>query len=530
MQKRIFSALLILCCITTGCVRSQPEIIVITATFEPFEEKIGDNIVDTSPLPTLPPLDVSAINPTPDPLRYSPDTTLPAEHIVQPGDTLYGIAQAYNISLNTLLAVNTLPDPNVLAVGQIIKLPDTPTLQTNSFKIIPDSRLVRAPGSAAFNIQAFIAQSTGYIKTAVDVVPTNQANRSIIEETLTAAQVIERVSLEYSVDARLLLALLEYKAQWLSSPNIPDSLKVYPIISPEDSGAVDRRGLYRQLAYTANELNRGYYNWKNRGVTTLEFKDGTRLLFSPGLNAGTVGLQYFLSLNTPYTLWLSQTDQNGFFQTYARYFGNPFTDAVDPLVPSGIQQPNLTLPFSPGETWFFTGGPHGGWGSGSAWAAVDFAPPDEVQEGSPLCYTSNAWITAVAPGVIARSGGGTVVLDLDGDGDESTGWTILYLHLATQGRIETGARVNTGDRIGLASCEGGFSTATHMHIGRRYNGEWIPASCEACPPDQARPPFVMSDWRVIGLPRQEYQGYMELNNVRKIAEQGRLTTENRISW
>jgi hypothetical protein len=27
--------------------------------------------------------------------------------------------------------------------------------------------------------------------------------------------------------------------------------------------------------------------------------------------------------------------------------------------------------------WSFTGGPHGGWDSGSAWSALDFAPPGE---------------------------------------------------------------------------------------------------------------------------------------------------------
>jgi len=37
------------------------------------------------------------------------------------------------------------------------------------------------------------------------------------------------------------------------------------------------------------------------------------------------------------------------------------------------------------------------------------------------CYVSPNWVTAAAPGVIARSGEGYVVLDLDGDGDEHTG-------------------------------------------------------------------------------------------------------------
>ena len=92
----------------------------------------------------------------------------------------------------------------------------------------------------------------------------------------------------------------------------------------------------------------------------------------------------------------------------------------------------------------------------------------------------------MADGVIARSGYGSVVLDLDGDGYEQTGWTILYLHVAGAGRIEAGARVHAGDRIGHASCEGGIATGTHLHFVRKYNGEWVAADGPI--------PFTLSGW------------------------------------
>jgi hypothetical protein len=69
-----------------------------------------------------------------------------------------------------------------------------------------------------------------------------------------------------------------------------------------------------------------------------------------------------------------------------------------------------------------------------------------------------------------------------------------------------------------------------MHIARRYNGEWIPAYCEACPPGQERPPLVLNDWTVIGLTGQEYQGYLVKGNERRVAEQGRQITDNQVSW
>jgi murein DD-endopeptidase MepM/ murein hydrolase activator NlpD len=75
---------------------------------------------------------------------------------------------------------------------------------------------------------------------------------------------------------------------------------------------------------------------------------------------------------------------------------------------------------------------------------------------------------------------------MDGDGYEQTGWTLLYLHIATKDRVPEGTWVEVGDRIGHPSCEGGRSTGTHVHIARRYNGEWVPADGPL--------PFQLSGW------------------------------------
>jgi hypothetical protein len=66
-----------------------------------------------------------------------------------------------------------------------------------------------------------------------------------------------------------------------------------------------------------------------------------------------------------------------------------------------------------------------------------------------------------------------VILDLDKDGDERTGWVLYYLHTATNGRIKVGQEVQAGEPVGYPSCEGGSSTGTHVHVARKYNGEWI---------------------------------------------------------
>lgn len=526
MHKLIFFLAALLLVSAIGCVRNQPDVIVITATFQAQP----DGGISAAGVPTsAPPIQQTLFaqqppvgQPTPDPTRPGVSATSGAqEYIVQPGDTLTGIALAHGVSIETLLSVNTLTNPDALEVGQVIRLPGAPSETTSDFKILPDSKLVLGPGSLGFDIDGFIASQPGYIRTATDLVD---------GELLSAAQVVKRVALEYSIDPRVLLTVLEIKGEWLTNPAPSTEQQAYPVGIGDSEFGFSRSGLYRQLSWAANQLNYGYYGWKYNGISNLELPDGIRLQYAPGLNAGTVALQYMLSQVTPYILWVEQIGAAGFYQTYTTYFGNPFAGVIDPLVPEGIQQPPLALPFPQGQTWFFTGGPHGGWGAGSAWSAIDFAPPDDLTGKTSGCYISDYFATAMAPGVIARTDVGTVILDLDGDGDETTGWTILYLHIAEQDRIAQGTTVQIGDRIGRPSCEGGFSNGTHMHIARRYNGEWIPADCTQCPPGQSRPAFVMDDWTMVGLPGQEYQGYMVKGNERRIAEQGRNTTENRVSW
>ena len=522
----VFSLLL------AGCFSGQPRVIVITATFLPPTDTEFSGIIFPTPTPFttpgLPSVVPRQTTLTPNPTRITGNLTIAQEHIVRAGDTLTSIATTYNVSVDSILAINNLINPDILSVGQSIQLPDLPTEFTPDVKLLPNSRLVRSPSSSLFDLESFIQGVPGYIRVASDEVGINQSNGIPLTQVYTATEIIEQISLNYSIDPRILLAILEYRAGWLSNPNPSENLQTYPIFDTSEQ-TIDRPNLYRQLVVTANELNRGYYNWKYRGITTIELADQTRLLFSPTLNAGTVALQHFFSLNSTQGQWLQDVSLNGLYRIYVAYFGDPFTDEFDTNIPDTLVQPPLTLPFIEGEIWLYTGGHHGGWGSGSAWAAIDLAPPDERTPSDALCYVSEYWITAMAPGVIARSSDGVVVLDLDMDGNESTGWTILYLHLDSDGRVQVGQQVATGDKIGRPSCEGGFSTATHVHFGRRYNGEWIPADCEVCS-EQSIPDFEMGNWRVIGLSKQEYQGFMTNGTIQLQAEQGRQTTVNRLTW
>jgi murein DD-endopeptidase MepM/ murein hydrolase activator NlpD len=228
---------------------------------------------------------------------------------------------------------------------------------------------------------------------------------------------------------------------------------------------------------------------------------------SPGLNAGTAAIHYLFSR------WYNQAEwaaalygADNMPDLMSRMFGDLWerSRAVDPLYPADLRQPEFSLPFQPGRVWSFTGGPHSAWGEGGALAALDFAPPSSTAG----CVASNEWVTAAASGVIVRAADGIVIQDLDGDGVEQTGWNIMYLHVETRDRVQPGTYVQTGDKIGHPSCEGGISTGTHVHVARKFNGEWILADGPL--------PFTLSGY-VAKNGGSPYQGSLESGQARIIA-------------
>ncbi len=427
------------------------------------------------------------LTPTPDAPHPLPPLRIGADHYtIQVGDTLGQVAKRFGISLAQLVRANDIPNPDIVSVGQGLTIPPpTPEGTGPDFKIIPDSELVYGPASANFDLQAFVQGQGGYLASYYEEVD---------GQSTSGAVIVQRVAQDYSVNPRLLLAVLEYQSRWVTSKN-PDKGTLDRPINPADTA---RMGLYRHLAWAANTLNRGFYLWEVNGVSAWLLTDGRVVPIDATINAGTAGVQNLFASLYEYQGWLAAVSDQGLFATYNTLFGYPFDYAVEPLLPVNLRQPPLQLPFEPGVVWSFTGGPHGGWDDGSAWAALDFAPPDD-QLG---CVQSDDWVAASADGSILRAGNGAVIQDLDGDGYEQTGWVLLYMHVETRDRVQPGTFLHAGERIGHPSCEGGVSSGTHVHLARRYNGMWIAA-------DQSLP-FVLDGWVSRGS-GAVYDGFLERN-------------------
>jgi len=422
-----------------------------------------------TPSPAYPGTYSGTPTPNPAPVGYS-ERTANETHVVQAGQTLSWIAAVYGCSIEELVAANGLGNADTLSVGQSLVIPVAPSEMGPALKLVPDSEVVYGPAYIHFDLGAFVQGQGGYLA---------DYSEQVEGRMLSGVDIIQLIAERFSVGPRVLLALLELQAGWVTQPNPSESVLYYPLGYTNQNA-----GLFYQLSWAASQLNDAYYGWKLNERTSVRLVDGTRVAIAPRLNAGTAAVQNCLAgVSASYDRWQALVGPDGFLLTYQRLFGNPFAFAVEPLVPPDLQQPAMQLPWEEGLTWYLVSGPHGGWDTGSGRAALDFVPGERMLG----CAPSQQGVTAAAPGLVTRSGSGQVVLDLDGDGFEQSGWVVFYLHIYNEGRVEAGTWVEPGDRIGHPSCEGGFAEATHVHIARRYNGEWIPAG-------RGSVPMVLSGW------------------------------------
>ena len=406
---------------------------------------------------------ITPLAPTPVPAptsgrpEYNPGELV--EYTAQSGDTIPALAARFNTTAAEIFEANPIipRDATTMPPGLPMNIPIyyLPLWGTD-FQSIPDSAFVNGPAQVGFNTSAFLASTSGWLKDYRTYA--GGKNR-------TGAEMVDYVATNYSISPRLLLALFEYQGGALTQPVIPSARYLLGF----------QRTFYEtpylQLVIAANTLNNGYYSWRAGELTEFELRDGSIVRPDPWQNAGSVALQYYFSRMYTGDEYYGSIGPDGLARLFNSLFGNPWLDSAAYGMPGSLQQPELRFPFRAGYIWAYTGGPHTGWGSGQPFSAVDFAPASDTSG----CYnvSGDMYATAMADGLIVRSDIDGIIIDLDKDGDERTGWTLYYLHLATNGRAGIGREVQAGEPVGYPSCEGGSSTGTHVHVARKFNGEWI---------------------------------------------------------
>jgi murein DD-endopeptidase MepM/ murein hydrolase activator NlpD len=395
-------------------------------------------------------------------------------YYTQSGDTLRSIARRFQVAPELIYSPPQVGFDQLLDPGLMLIIPRPVHGSYSAVKILPDNEIVFSPSVQAFDTLEYVAKSSGFLGTDEEYMRSSGPT--------SAAEIVARVAQENSINPRLLLALLDYQCQCVSGP-LPEGTEPEYLMGVYDSQG---KGLYRQLGWVVNQLSLGYYGWRRGLLTDLALSDGSQVELPPDLNAGSAALAYLFSRLYDWEDWTRAMDsETGFAAHYRAMFtdlGGALEDPA-PLFPPGLTQPNLILPFLADRQWGYTSGPHKAWETEGALAALDFAP-SSAEYG---CLRSNEWVLAMADGLVSRAEYGVVVIDLDGDGFEGSGWALLYMHLESRGRVAEGTYVHRGDPIGHPSCEGGPADGTHVHIARKYNGEWIAADGPL--------PFIMSDWQ-----------------------------------
>ncbi len=127
---------------------------------------------------------------------------------------------------------------------------------------------------------------------------------------------------------------------------------------------------------------------------------------------------------------------------------------------AGDGSAQLSLPWTPGETWRLTGGPHPEQlGKGRPWSALDFQPKD----GSP------GRVRAARAGRVTRPCPNMVEVHHKG------GWTTQYYHLRHI-PVHAGEWVKRGALLGWTSTRagcGGQATGPHLHFSLLWHGSYI---------------------------------------------------------
>ena len=176
--------------------------IYVTAT--PMFDEAGNIIIPPTMTPDEP--TPKPIDPTPNPARTMPQGDI---YVVQPGTRSAPSRTSTAITMDELNAANPSVNPNALEVNQALTIPGGALRYTPANKLIPDSELVYSVLRQPISTWRRPSSSRqGFLKAYSEDIGDGQI--------MSGVEIIDFVATNYSVNPRLLLALLEYRGQWLS--------------------------------------------------------------------------------------------------------------------------------------------------------------------------------------------------------------------------------------------------------------------------------------------------------------------------
>ncbi len=201
------------------------DIIVANTLADPNSVFVGQELIIPGYQPEVPP---------------TPVPPQPYEYVIQSGDTLFSIAQQFNVTAQTIVDANTLRDPDNLIQGQVLIIPGYQGTATTGRTGEADTTTTTSASNAIHVVRAgesLLAIAQLYAVSAADIVAANQlANPDQIQpgqeliipgidadqvqsarqtrHTVASGETLFSIAQQYNVSASAIL-----KANNLTNPN-----------------------------------------------------------------------------------------------------------------------------------------------------------------------------------------------------------------------------------------------------------------------------------------------------------------------
>jgi murein DD-endopeptidase MepM/ murein hydrolase activator NlpD len=370
---------------------------------------------------------------------------------------------------------------------------DQPAAVPQPAPFFDDRRLTYEPGFYAPQIQAFLDAQAGPLKNMAFVVG---GRRHTFAEDLVGQ------TSYYSVNPRVILALLELRAGLLSTANPTADQVGWAMGYQGENG--NRRGLQAQMRWAVKQILLAKHDYPQ--YAPLTYADNSSAPPPAGMSLS----EYAIARALAPTISPDRLPAllHGFLDTYTRLFGDPRIPPTDWPAPSA---PFLSWPMkksAPVTSFFDHGGPfltrNARAGVVTYWGRTE----------TDIAFAYNGhdgWDYAAAPPDLALAAAdGDVVFAGNADDncatraviiDHRNGYRTLYWHL-DRVDVEIGQQVARGQPVGMIGSSG-CATGPHLHFGVQFLGRNVDPYgwCGAEPdPWRQHPAGAISTWLWVDRP------------------------------